>query len=250
MRPQDPDTGSVDAGTNQFRELRGPECPADRDEVGDHGGALVVSSESEVTNEGADIVGAPLPLSLAFDEHLVGGEHALEGDVQLFDQIGARAPTGQFPRRRRDALLERPVGGVALRDRHDIHPGRQRGRQGSGQFLQPVVPTRIGGVETGVARQVEVDVFGERFGCRRQRQAESDLGSRGESFGVRHWKIHSTQGTLPQTSTVAVADEADLAQLRVLHTKSYADVGLHVLDRSALFQLLTSGRSSTRTSWP
>lgn len=78
MRPQDPDTGSVDAGTNQLRELGRPECPADRDEVGDHGRAVVVSPKGEVADQGADVIGAPLPLSLAFDEHLVGSEHALE----------------------------------------------------------------------------------------------------------------------------------------------------------------------------
>jgi len=79
-----------------------------------------------------------------------------------------RAP--ELPRARRHGLLERPGAGFPFGDDEDVEAGRERLRQARRQGGEIDVGRR------DVAPELDVDVFGDRFGTRRERQTEADLG--------------------------------------------------------------------------
>ena len=79
------------------------------------------------------------------------------------------------------------------------------------------------GIDIGSLDEIEVEVLGDGLGARGQRQPEAELRTRGEPFGVGHWKANSTHRPLPQTSAVSVAHEADLSELAVAETELHAD---------------------------
>jgi hypothetical protein len=76
--------------------------------------------------------------------------------------------TPEFPRARRDGLLER-ASRLPFGDDENVEAGRQRTRQARRQGDEIDI---VGG---NITLQLDVEVFGDRFGAGGQRQTEADL---------------------------------------------------------------------------
>ena len=73
--------------------------------------------------------------------------------------------------------------------------------------------SRSTSVGSDLSLQLDVDVFGNRLGAGRERQAEADLGSGREPLGERHGQAGPAKRAFPHPGRVAVAGEPHLADL-------------------------------------